>query len=242
MLDGSESTQSQTGDQRVTKDLECKYTELLLWSWGHDIKGRTATIRDLVYLLRRRLANLSPDFNYIDSLLGRIDRISEEIGTNTPSPLELEQTSVNLLINERMEHWETIGLRESVKFQIDLDSHQLIVDVNPVWLGRVLDVVIENAVEATRESESKLIRITTQVDEKGVTLAVKDTGKGIAKGLLPELLRKPLALSEGRGRGLYMARLAVELYHGTIEVAATTPTGTSMKIWLPLSRGAARNV
>ena len=146
-----------------------------------------------------------------------------------------------MLIKDRVDRWETIEPRYPVEFQLDLDPNQPIVDTNPIWLGRVLDVLIENAVEATRESEKKLIQITIQANGKGVTFTIKDTGKGIDKELLPALLRKSLALPGGRGRGLYIARLAIEMYGGTVEVADTTTTGTTIRIWLPLSGGARGN-
>jgi signal transduction histidine kinase len=150
MVGWPKSATSQTGDSGVTEELDCKYAELLLWSWGHDIRGRTATIRDLVYLIRHRLAEPSPDWDSVNSLLNKIERISGEIGTKTPSPLELAQVSLNMLIKERVHRWETIESRYPVEFQVDPDPNQPIIDTNPIWLGRVLDVLIENAVGSIR--------------------------------------------------------------------------------------------
>jgi two-component system, OmpR family, sensor kinase len=220
----------------VIEEPEHEYNELLLWVWGHNLRNATAQIRDRVHLIKFYLAEPSPNLSAVSSQLDNINRISEEIETTMPSPLDIEQASLNDLIKERVVQWETRGPDCPLIFQIDLDSSQPIVQTNIAWLEHILDILIENAVEATSESESKCIRITTLADEKWVTIAVKDTGKGIDQKLFPDLFRRPLTSQPGRGRGLYIARLTTRIYGGTVEVASTGPTGTTMQILLPLSQ------
>jgi C4-dicarboxylate-specific signal transduction histidine kinase len=218
----------------MTSDLEHKYAELLIWSWGHNVISQTMTIRDLVYLIKRYLTDASPDFARINSLLDEIDKVSKELATDSPSPLKLQQISLNTLIEDRIRKCETRQEGSPYVVEADLDPTLPFVNANPVWLGRILDILMENAVEATKDSNNRLIQIRTLIDSGGVTITVRDNGRGFDSKLLTEILAKPLALPDGRGRGLYIARLAAEIYGGTVSVAETTSTGTTMTAWLPL--------
>ena len=121
----------------MTEELESKYLELLIWSWGHGTRGQAGAIRDLVYLIRHCLGEPSPNFSRIYSLLDLVDQISKKFGTETPSPLQLEQTPLNALIKEGVKSWELRGARCPVTFQVTLDPSQPVVDTNSIWLERL---------------------------------------------------------------------------------------------------------
>jgi len=220
----------------MIEDKERKSTELLFWSWGHDLGKKAMTIRELVYLTKRSLASSPPDFDLIDSRLDMIDRLSAEM-MGTPLPFELEHVSVNSLIQELVGRLESLEFFRNVLFQVDLDPSQPIVAANSVWLHRTLEIIIENAVEAMSDSPSRQIEVSTRTNGTWVTVAVRDQGKGIERELLSEILRSPPILRPGgKGRGLYIARLTVELYGGRVEIEPA-PVGTTVTIWLPLDRG-----
>lgn len=218
----------------MTEDTERKSIELLFWSWGHDLAKKAMAIRDLVYLIKSSLIGQTADIALINSRLEKIDRFASEIA-RTPLPFEHEQIPLNELIQNLVEWLKSLEFYHTVAFELNLDPSQPLVTANPAWLRRVFEILIENAVEAMGGLEAKQIEIGTQTEGTGVTVAVKDRGKGIDKELLPKLLQgSPSPRPDGKGRGLYIARLAVELYGGKIEIN-TAPTGTIIAIWLPLS-------
>jgi len=224
----------------MVENKERKSTELLFWSWGHDLAQKALNIRDLVHLARTSLANSSPDLDLIDSRLDKIDRLSSEI-MGTPLPFDLEHVPVNSLIQELVEWLGSLEFYRNVVFHVDLDPNQPTVTANSAWLRRTLEILIENAVEAMSKSSNPQITVSTRVKEAGVTIAVEDGGKGIERELLSRILQSPPILQPGgKGRGLYIARLTVELYDGVMEID-TAPTGTTVTIWLPLVGEVARS-
>lgn len=224
----------------MVENKERKSTKLLFWSWGHDLAKKALTIRDLVHLARTSLANSSPDLDLIDSRLDKIDRLSSEI-MGTPLPFDLEHVPVNSLVQELVEWLGSLEFYRNVVFHVDLDPNQPAVTANSAWLRRTLEILIENAAEAMSKSPNPQITVSTRVDGAGVTIAVEDKGEGIEREPLSAILRSPPILQPGgKGRGLYIARLAVELYDGAMEID-TSPTGTSVTTWLPLVGEVARS-
>jgi len=219
----------------MTENKERESTELLFWSWGHDLRQKVSAIRELVYLTKRGLASPSPDFDRIGSRLDKIDQLSAAI-MNIPLPFELERVSVNSLIQELVEWLSTLEFFQHVSFEVDLEPSQPVVTANSAWLRRTLEILIENAVEAISESVNKTISLITLTDGTDVSVAVRDQGKVIDREVLSEILKKPPILRPGgKGRGLYIARLTVELYGGRIEVNSSS-AGTTITLWLPLER------
>jgi signal transduction histidine kinase len=208
--------------------------ELLVWAWGHGIPSKTQALLDEVRAIRLKLEMPSPHSNDISARLDHVEDIVEKIA-GLSSPFQLEQVSINSLVTERVEKLQQMEAYQTVIFQLDLEPSTLVVRANSTWLRRLLDILIDNAVDATRERAKKQIRISTGLSERGVRIAVSDTGGGIAGQFVPSLFAKPLVLQTGgRGRGMYIARLLVEIYGGQIEVEHTGPTGTTMVVWVPL--------
>jgi signal transduction histidine kinase len=176
-----------------------------------------------------------------------MDQIIKEI-EDIPSPFELEQVSPNALIMERIKQLREREPYDTVSITVNLDPSPALVSANSVWLRRVLDILIDNAVDALGASVQRQIGVSTSVDEQGVSIDVSDTGTGIDINLLSTLFQRPSVLSpSGKGRGLYIARLIVDLYGGKITVKDTGPKGTTVATWLPLKKqteggGTARDV
>jgi signal transduction histidine kinase len=86
------------------------------------------------------------------------------------------------------------------------------------------------------------IQVTTQVQDKCVTISVADTGCGIAPEELPKVFDKffrgPAITREtrGAGLGLAIAKSLVELHGGTIWVDSTVGVGSTFCFTIPLQR------
>ena len=108
---------------------------------------------------------------------------------------------------------------------------------NPEWLRRAFDMLVDNAVQAVADRDTKEIVIGSRTAAGGAEISVSDTGPGIPEEIRAkiglELIEKPQDAA-GLGMGLLMAQTIVQTYGGEIRVAATGPTGTTMVIWLPV--------
>jgi signal transduction histidine kinase len=67
------------------------------------------------------------------------------------------------------------------------------------------------------------------------TIDVSDTGSGIPPELAPRVFHSFLSgRPGGTGLGLAIAKRILESHHGDITLVSTGPTGTTMRVSLPL--------
>jgi sensor histidine kinase regulating citrate/malate metabolism len=115
-----------------------------------------------------------------------------------------------------------------------MDPANPAVTANLLWLDRLLDILIDNALHAMRVIKKKTLSINTSVEKKMVRIRIHDTGRGIDSKKLTNLFDKPHAFGkDGSGRGIYVARLITDIYGGSIAVETTNNTGTALIVRLP---------
>ena len=213
-------------------------------AWRHAIGGYATTIRDWVAVTRLDLERGAP----VGKLQERLDDIEKAarkiMETPITAPLSAEEgvesVSVNTLVRERVRQLWHKEPQKSVQIRLDFALDDTATTrAGREWLRRVLDILVDNAVEAMAESTVKQLTVATRLADGGAEIAITDTGRGIPENVLPKLfqepIRKPKGVS-GLGVGLLLAQTIVQTYGGEIRVASTGPTGTTMVIWLPIEQ------
>ena len=106
-------------------------------------------------------------------------------------------------------------------------------------LGRVLMNLVGNAIKFTERGE---VAVTFHAAEDFFALRIRDTGRGISDGFLPDLFEAFTQESgghdrshEGTGLGLSITKRLVELMGGTIRVWSKLGEGTLFEVSLPRS-------
>ena len=239
-------------DLRQTRDLVSARTSLALMGmanniWRHSIENYALTIKGQIELLRGDLQSLpsvpTPLLARIQTRLETIERQVCKIQKKpiTP-PLSNEEgtelVSLNALVGERARQlWQNEPYsRATLQLELRLPE-EAVVRVSPEWLRRAFDILVENAVEAVAACSVQKITIGTQAQNGGAAILIADTGPGISESIHDRIGREWIEKPEdakGLGMGLLMAYTIVQTYGGEIRVAATSPTGTTMVIWLPL--------
>ncbi len=236
----------QYDDLRSTKTLAEARTALA-WmgmtssAWRHTIHGYAITINDLVELATAALDNRA--LVEVRQKLGRISDMALLIQEHPiTAPLSSEESVrsvlVNALLRERLRQlWEPGAYkRVTLRFDFDLPGTAA-VRANPDWLSRALDVLVDNATEAMKDCDQRVLTVGSRRKNKSAHIEITDTGKGIPLGVRKKLLHEPiehLGDSKNLGLGLLMARLIVQVYGGDISCQNTGPAGTTMVISLPL--------
>jgi PAS domain S-box-containing protein len=109
---------------------------------------------------------------------------------------------------------------------------------DPNRIRQVLLNLVSNAIKFT---DAGVVSIAaTRPENGGVTIAVSDTGRGIAPSDLDELF-KPFAslapdasaIAPGAGLGLYLTRSLLRLLGGRVEVRSQLGEGSVFTVWLP---------
>jgi len=104
-------------------------------------------------------------------------------------------------------------------------THELI-----TMLGNLVD----NAMEAVKDCESKIVSLDLFYEEDNLTIEVSDTGPGIDDELKNQIFVKGYSTKgDNRGLGLYLVQKSVERLKGDIEIFSELGKGTTFTIYLP---------
>ncbi len=129
------------------------------------------------------------------------------------------------------------------QLKIDLEHQQsgqrLRVNGSKGQLQQVLLNLIINASDAMPDGGRLTISTTGETNEKGkfAVLHIEDTGTGIPENLVERVFDSFLTdKPEGTGLGLSIVKRILRSHHGDISVSKTGPTGTTMRIVLPIHR------
>ncbi len=129
------------------------------------------------------------------------------------------------------------------QLKIDLEhqpsNQRLRVNGNKGQLQQVLLNLIINASDAMTNGGRLTISTTTNSTEKGknAVLYIEDTGSGIPENLVERVFDSFLTdKPEGTGLGLSIVKRILRTHHGDISVSKTGPTGTTMRIELPIHK------
>lgn len=111
------------------------------------------------------------------------------------------------------------------------------VAANSERMREVVMNLIDNAIKFTGQGG---VKVTLEGNEKQVTVAIQDTGVGIAKEDIAHLFQKFYRVDSsatrtigGTGLGLYLCRRLIELFNGRIWVESVPGQGSTFKFSLP---------
>lgn len=183
-----------------------------------DIRSKDATI-------------IKEKINQLDSLANRILEFGKSSDTH------LQPVSLNLVVDETI-HLLRLKLEQMrIELHYHNDGEALSVQSNKGQLQQVFLNLILNATKAMPH-EGKIhiyARQESRGDDAFVVVEIRDSGTGIPDKLRDSLFASPLLGNHhSDGLGLNIVKRILQSHHGGIEVAHTSPEGTTMRIWLPM--------
>lgn len=216
---------------------------------GHEINNPltyvSGNIEHAQALLRNRdgLDTQVAELNAVlsDALSGarRVARIVSDLGTYARRPdAVIGVVSVQRAVDEaikmakhQLEHRARLSVEQGEPVSVRIDETHL--------TQVVLNLLI-NAAQAVCPGQAADNHITVTIDSlenDEVTIAIRDTGEGIAADVLPRVFdpfftTKPVG--EGTGLGLPVCRNIAEQYGGTLTVQSTPTVGTTVTLTLPI--------
>lgn len=213
--------------------------------WGHSVAGHALDIRDNLKLLRTKLKeyDLEPDVQkLLDDKLSFIDEMANQIRQKPViSLLSLDEAVsdvlINRLIKKRVDQLWSHRPYKDVRYALNLAEQEPRVRCSPAWIKRMLDILIDNAINAMAGSAEPSLTISTRIVENQVQIAITDTGPGIPQDIKYKLFRQRIdkhADSKGLGTGLLMVQAIAQAYLGNARVGVTGPKGTTMCVYLPV--------
>jgi signal transduction histidine kinase len=129
-----------------------------------------------------------------------------------------------------------------IQVRLDAADSPLFVHADSVALRRVLDNLLANALTATTDGGAITVTIRP-VDVETVTIAVSDTGHGIAREHLAQIFAPLVRFHEGgTGLGLTIAVELIQAMQGTLTVQSEVGRGSTFTIHLPRATGERRGL
>ena len=201
------------------------------------IQGNLEGILDGVY---------SPDEAHLKSILEEtqiLSRLVDDLRTlalaeSGALQLKKEPTDLTVLIGETVSAFRAQADAAGVKFDIQVDAGEQLLNLDPERIRQVLSNLIANALRYTPSGGSISIKykiISTSGSEQA-ELTVADNGSGIAPDSLPNIFNRFYKSrdSSGTGLGLPIARHLVEAHGGRIDAESDPGKGTLIRIRLPV--------
>lgn len=166
-----------------------------------------------------------------DDLLRRYRAPSADHGEEKPRPCQLAALLEAALAEKRLQYKDRAGVK--IFFESAAAGARAVVE--PKVFRRLASNLVNNAVEAFDAGGT--VTVTLSAGAGGVTVAVRDDGRGIPPELLPRLGQKGETHGKagGTGLGLYHARTCVEGWGGRLEIASAPGRGTTVSLWLPVA-------
>ena len=153
----------------------------------------------------------------------------------------LLRLNVNELIGYVIERHRSLAGDHGAQLRFDPEPDLPPVLANREELDLALSNLLANAIQYSPSGGE--VTVMTEHDENGVTIAVRDTGSGIAEEDLPHIFdrfyRADAARGTGKGGfglGLAIAKVVVDRHAGAIAVHSRSGEGSEFRVRLPLAK------
>ena len=181
---------------------------------------------------------LRKGWNLVGKNINRISRMTlDMLSYARSSPPLRQKCSLNDIVNEVCELMEEKAKERQIQLNCDLDPSVPLVKVDAEGIHSCLMNLVTNAIEAFPETSSggQITVFSRDEAETGVSLQVKDTGRGMSKELQEQVFEHLYSTKGARGTGLGLAitQKIVREHGGTIQLESEPNKGSCFTILLP---------
>jgi len=210
----------------------------------HNINSPLNTVLGYAQLLKRDLK----DNNDIDRIIEAGKNIAQTVKgllTKTKqSNISIDRpVDINEIISQELDFCQhNLFFKHYVKLTTDFKDNIPTVTASYGDLSLCIANVINNAIQAMKDSEQKELTVRTYNKNKMIYIEIADTGLGIFKHDLSKIFEpyfstKSERMGTGFGLGLAITKSIIEKYDGKIEVDSTQNVGTTFKLILHQTKG-----
>ncbi len=218
--------------------------EKLMLAITHDFKAPLGSIMGYTELLSRLTEDERQRF-YLDNMKSSSEHLLKLVSDLLDfHRLDLNKAEVNRVTFNPSQQFDEIyvsfepltaakGLALQCHVAPELNGRYI---SDPLRLRQIVNNLLSNAVKFTQKGE---ISLTASYDSSKLTIAIADTGKGMASEDRERIFQEFTRLSgaqgeEGFGLGLSIVKKLVTLLEGTIDVQSTLGKGSCFTVTLPL--------
>jgi len=211
---------------------------------SHELRTPLSLIRATAELALRR----QRDPQEYREALGQIESEAKRMTTLTDDLLSLAAADanslemplapldINRIVGEVVQENRALAESRGIQLRADLLLTPASAPAHEPGVRRLLRILVDNALKFTPSGGS--VEVSTSGSPKEITIAVKDTGCGIAAAALPHIFERfyraesSQGESTGAGLGLSIAQMIARA-HGSIVLVESAP-GSGSRFWFTL--------
>ncbi|MDY6999286.1 MAG: MtrAB system histidine kinase MtrB [Actinomycetota bacterium] len=217
---------------------------------SHELRTPLTTVRMAADLIHDHAEELEPSLRRsIELMVDELDRFEGllndllEISRHDAGVAELAVEAIDLrsTVKSALDNVGHLAEDASVELIVDMPSHEIVAEVDPRRVERILRNLIANAID---HAERKPVRIRMAADADTVAVTVRDYGVGLRPGeeklVFSRFWRSDpsrVRRSGGTGLGLAISIEDARLHQGRLEAWGEPGNGACFRLTLPLVRG-----
>ncbi|TXC90910.1 HAMP domain-containing histidine kinase [Metabacillus litoralis] len=168
-------------NQREQKQEELRKN--LIANLSHDLRTPLTTIRAQLDHVKEEvktikgieaLSSIDHKIDYLGSLIDNL--LSYTLLSSKKYPFHPEKTELNRFIRKIIAQWYPVFEEKNFAIQLNTIPEQIYWDIDPQWMERILDNLLQNVIR--HAAEGKYIEISLISEENADKLVIIDKGKG----------------------------------------------------------------
>lgn len=230
-------------EEMLRKNEQLTTLGLLAAEIAHEIRNPLTVLKLLFGGLNLNFQSRDPrhtDVRVINEKLDQLEAIVLRVLSFAKAPAALHSRwSLADIVSDTLVLVRQKLAQSNVKLRYEAPVQTLVVDVHKGQIQQVLLNLIFNSTEAMHGGGTLSLVLDRQT--RGLTtyatIDVTDTGGGVPPELAPRIFDSFLSgRPGGTGLGLAIARRILESHHGEIALVQTGPTGTTIRVSVPLAK------
>ncbi|MBW1719015.1 MAG: response regulator [Deltaproteobacteria bacterium] len=225
--------------EKLLEEEKSEALEKMMDQVAHEIRNPLVAIGGFARRISDSLSEDDPNKKCLELIIQNVETlehmIKKLIELKTTVISYREPVDINEIIAEAIEEYR-LALKENhvdVKTELMKNPPDIFVDREQIKVA--FANLIENAVEAMR-NETRILKIGSRVSEGYVEIKVSDTGVGIPKDKLKNVLDPFFTSKIHAGLGLTYALKIIQAHRGTVSVGSEPGKGSTFTIRLPVKR------
>ncbi|HEX5169083.1 MAG TPA: HAMP domain-containing sensor histidine kinase [Cyclobacteriaceae bacterium] len=216
----------------------------LIANISHDIRTPISIIHGYIETLIMKQDSLDPQKQqeYLQTILKSTDRLKRLMADLFElSKLESRQIKPRMepffmfdLLQDMTRKYKLLAQERNIELETDLSSKMPVVCADIALIERVLQNLIDNALNYTPENGK--VKVTMAEHNRLINISVRNTGPGIASEELPRIFDRYYKIENaksGTGLGLAIVKNILEIHQTDIQVQSENQ-GTTFSFNLPL--------
>jgi signal transduction histidine kinase len=219
----------------------------LITNISHDIRTPIAIIHGYVetLIMKHDTLNEHKKQEYLNTIIKSTERLKRLMTDLFElSKLESRQVTPKMepffmfdLLQDLSRKYSLLAEERNIKLETHLSSKMPVVNADIALIERVLQNLIDNALNYTPENGK--VQITMEEHSRHVNVSITNTGQGIPSDELPKIFDRYYKIentksSRGTGLGLAIVKNILEIHHTDIDVRSESQGKTVFSFNLPV--------